>query len=38
MLITTNEITLQQLPSQHREVHKVIKINSINNKIMQNHK
>lgn len=38
MPIPTNQIPLPQLPAQHREVHKVIKINPINYKVMQNHK
>lgn len=36
MLITINEIPLQQLPAQHRKIHKIIKINIINCSLMQN--
>lgn len=36
MLITINEITLQQLPAQYRKIHKIIKINIINCQLMQN--
>ena len=38
MRIPTNEISLQQLPSQHIKIHQVIETNSINDKIVQNPK